>query len=70
MPPFMLGNKNGEQGDASSSEMEEEDSKYVREASPPHVDTLADNPDVAVSHRRVKHVANRVKRENPLVDMC
>jgi hypothetical protein len=65
----MLDNKNGDQGDASSSEVEVEDSKYVREASPPHVDTLADNPDIAVSHRRVERVVNRVKRDQVFVDI-
>lgn len=39
-----------------SSDLEDEAPKYKREESPEHIPTLADNPDIAVSERRVEHV--------------
>ena len=60
MPPFMLDNGAVNDSEASSSELEDDNPKYQREASPPHEEVLADNPDIAVSHWRVGHVPNRV----------
>ena len=56
MPPFMLDNSGVGDTEASSSEVEDENPKYQREASPPHEETLADNPDIAVREKRVRHV--------------
>lgn len=49
MPPFMLDNNVANDSEASSSDLEDENPKYQREASPPHEEVLADNPDIAVS---------------------
>jgi hypothetical protein len=59
MPAFMLDGA-GDEPSASSSDVEDENTKYQREPSPPHEETLADNPDIAVSRWRVERVSNRV----------
>jgi hypothetical protein len=60
IPPFMLVNSTADRSEASSSDLEDDNPKYQREASPPHEEVLADNPDIAVSYWRVRHVSNRV----------
>ena len=60
IPAFMLEDEKRDGSEASSSDLEDANPTYKREASPPHEEVLADNPDIAVSDRRVRHVSNRV----------